>query len=284
MAVEVLYYGIGEGTWAAGKPGLLFHAVIETPPGDPLRIVSDNSWQCTVDRAHPPAQPKRWFLRALQEEFDARQHPQNWDTPEFTPDERWVAAMLLSCPPDKPPSCSSYITTDSLDQAAPAVSALRARQIPLVREVDVPVKGLADSGQVNWKRDPLDWFDFRIPDSFEIVRPAQIEVLSPGTWRLPATTERTGAWATFEFTEQVVGFPYFDIDAPAGTVVELITQEAHDPQVTAWMDNHFYAWSRFICREGVNHFEAFDYDSLRWLQLHVRGASRPVIVRHVGVQ
>ncbi len=75
VAVEVLYYGIGEGTWAAGKPGLLFHAVIETPPGDPLRIVSDSSWQCTVDRAHPPAQPKRWFLRALQEEFDARQHP-----------------------------------------------------------------------------------------------------------------------------------------------------------------------------------------------------------------
>ena len=75
MGVEVLYYGIGEGTWAAGKPGLLFHAVIETPQGDPLRIVSDGSWQCTVDRAHPPAQPKRWFLRALQEEFDARQHP-----------------------------------------------------------------------------------------------------------------------------------------------------------------------------------------------------------------
>ena len=159
-----------------------------------------------------------------------------------------------------------------------------ARQIPLVREVDVPVKGLADSGQVNWKRDPLDWFDFRIPDSFEIVRPAQIEELSPGAWRLPATTERTGALATFEFTEQVVGFPYFDIDAPAGTVVELITQEVHDPQVTAWMDNHFYSWSRFICREGVNHFEAFDYDSLRWLQLHVRGASRPVIVCHVGVR
>ena len=60
------------------KPGLLFHALVETPQGEPLRIVSDGSWQCTVDRAHRPAQPKRWFLRALQEEFDARQHPQGW--------------------------------------------------------------------------------------------------------------------------------------------------------------------------------------------------------------
>ncbi len=32
IGVEVLYYGIGEGTWAAGKPGLLFHAVVTTSP------------------------------------------------------------------------------------------------------------------------------------------------------------------------------------------------------------------------------------------------------------
>jgi alpha-L-rhamnosidase len=284
LAVEVLYYGIGEGTWAAGKPGLLLHAVIETAQGDPVRIVSDGSWQCAVDRAHRPAQPKRWFLRALQEEFDARLHPAGWDTPAFVPDERWIAPMVLSCPADKPASCSGYSTTDSLDQAAPAVSALRARQIPLVREVDVPVTRLADTGKVTWKRDPLDWFDFRVPDSFEIARPAQIDEFAPGAWKLPAADERTGILATFEFAEQIVGFPYFEINASAGTVVELVTQEAHDPQATPWMDNHFYAWSRFICREGVNRFEAFDYDSLRWLQLHVRGAVGEVVVRNVGVR
>ncbi len=284
VAVEVLYYGIGEGTWAAGKPGLLLQAMIESGPGEPLRIVSDSSWLCTIDRAHWPAQPKRWFLRALQEEFDARLHPAGWDTPEFTPDERWMPAMLLSCPPDKPPSCSGYITTDSLDQAAPDVSALRARQIPLVQEAQVPASRLADCARVTWKRDPLDWFDFRVPGSFEIARTGEIQELAPGVWQLPATDARTGIAATFEFAEQLVGFPGFEIDAPAGTVVELITQEAHDPQATAWMDNHFYAWSRFICREGINRFEAFDYDSLRWLQLHVRGAGAPVVVRDVSVR
>jgi hypothetical protein len=263
---------------------LLFHAVLTTSQNESLRVVSDDTWQCLVDRAHPPAQPKRWFLRALQEEFDARQHPYGWDTSEFTPPDDWVPAMLLACPPDKPASCSSYSTTDSLDQAAPAKSALRARQIPLVREINIPVKALADSGQVNWKRDPRDWFDFRIPGSFEIVRPVPLEVVDAGAWRLPATTDRTGIFATFEFAEQIVGFPYVEIDAPAGTVVELITQEAHDPQATPWMDNHFYAWSRFICRDGINRFEAFDYESLRWLQLHVRGAGRPVTVRNVGVR
>jgi hypothetical protein len=284
IGVEVLYYGIGEGTWAAGKPGLIFHAVVTTPDAEPTRLVSDASWQCLVDRAHPPAQPKRWFLRALQEQFDARLHPFGWDTADFQPDTAWVPAMELSCPPDKPPSCSSYSTTDSLDQAVPAASALRARQIPLVREIDVPAARLAHSGRIGWKRDPSDWFDFRMPGSFELGGPGSVDELGTGAWRLPATDDRTGMFATFEFTEQLVGFPHFEIEAPAGTIVELMTQEAHDPATTAWMDNHFFAWSRFICREGVNRFEAFDYESLRWLQLHVRGASRAVTVRNVGVR
>ena len=90
---------------------------------------------------------------------------------------------------------------------------------------------------------------------------------------------------TFEFTEQMAGFPYFVIDAPAGTIVELFPQESHDPKAgPAWLDTHFFAWSRFICREGVNRFETFDFESCRWLQLHVRNASRPVTVKEVGMR
>ena len=63
-----------------------------------------------------------------------------------------------------------------------------------------------------------------------------------------------------------------------------MTQEGHDPQKTRWLDTYHFSWSRFICREGDNEFEAFDYESLRWMQLHVRNASRPVIVRDVGVR
>ena len=58
-------------------------------------MIPGNAWSIELIR---PAQPKRWFLRALQEEFDARQHPYGWDTPEFTPHDDWVSAMLLACP------------------------------------------------------------------------------------------------------------------------------------------------------------------------------------------
>ncbi len=283
IGVEVLYYGIGEGTWPAGKPGLLFHANILLPNEEQMTVVSDESWLCTVDRAHTPAQPKRWFLRSLQEEFDARLHPYGWDLPDFTPDNRWVAAMQLDCPADKPPSCSSYQTTDSIDRVTSENGSLRVRQIPLVQEEPIPVQALRDQGRVVWKRDPADWFDFRVPGSFKITQQPVAQETTPGTWQVQLASPEEAVFLTFDLAEQVVGFPYFEITAPAGTVVELMTQEAHDPSKTAWMDNHFFAWTRFICRGGRNQFAAFDYDSVRWIQLHIRSAEGPVVIRKVGV-
>ena len=88
IGVEVLYYGFGDGTWPAGKPGMIFNLGIEHADGRRQRIVSDPSWQMTIDRAHRPGQFKRWYLRSLQEEFDARLHPFGWDTPTFSPSRR----------------------------------------------------------------------------------------------------------------------------------------------------------------------------------------------------
>jgi hypothetical protein len=285
IGVEVLFYGIGEGTWAAGKPGLLFHAVLELDDGRRLTIVSDESWRARLDRAHRPGQPKRWFLRALQEAFDARLHPYGWDTPGAVLDEAWVAAKALGCGSDQPASCSDYPGNDSVDQMDPTRCALRRRQIPAMKETMVPARGLADSGRMDWLRDPADWFEFRMPNSYRVVRQKVAQPRPEGGWNLPATTtDRQGFWATFEFPEQIVGWPCLTIEAPAGTIVEVLTQEAHAPDGPAWLDTHFFAWTRLVCREGVNRFESFDYESLRWLQLHVRNASRPVVIRDVGVR
>ncbi|HVE41789.1 MAG TPA: alpha-L-rhamnosidase N-terminal domain-containing protein [Planctomycetota bacterium] len=284
IGIEVLYYGRGDGTWVTGKPGLLFHLVCEDAGGRSERILSDERWQAFLDRAHAPGHYPRWYLRALQEEFDARLHPDGWDTPAFQPDERWLAAMLQRGRADQSSLALGY--PDALeDQMASKDTQLRARQIPLLRRVETRPKRLADSARVRWCRDPRDWFESRVPGSFEISRgPVAVEI-EPGVWELPATGEAGSAvLATFEFPEEIVGWPHFTIDAPAGTVVELMVQESHDPQQSAWLDTHFFAWSRFICRDGPQRFETFDYEALRWLQVHVRNASRPVRIREVGVQ
>ena len=220
----------------------------------------------------------------LQEEFDARLHPAGWNTPSFEPDRQWTPAMVLDCPSDKPPGCSSYAGGDLLERADPERSGLRIREIPPLLESEVPVMRLADAGRVEWLRDPADWFEFRMPDSFRAKRDPIAAAAGKTAWRLPASEPRQGQFVTFEFKEQIVGWPYFTIEAPAGTVVELMSLEAHDPAGPAWLDSQYFNWSRFICRQGVNRFEAFDYESLRWLQLHVRNPGGPVVIRDVGLR
>ncbi len=286
LGVEVLFYGTGDGTWPGGKPGLLFHLAIDLPDGERRVVASDDRWLTYLDRAHTPGKPKRWFLRALQEEFDARQHPEGWDQAGFRPDALWLPARASDTPADKPAAAGvlPFWSGDTVDRTNPARSALRLRQIPPCREVTVPATKLAESGRVEWLRPPEDWFESRIPGSFRIERAEVAKPLGEGTWELRAPSQGEGIWATFELDEQVVGWPRFTIDAPAGTIVEAMVQESHDPAKTAWLDSQFFAWSRFVCREGVNEFECFDFESLRWLQLHVRNSARPVKIGAVGVR
>ena len=75
IGVTVLFYGAGDGTWPLGKPGFLFSLEIEQADGHIDRIVSDGEWRALVCRAWRPGRAKRWYLRALQEEFDSRLYP-----------------------------------------------------------------------------------------------------------------------------------------------------------------------------------------------------------------
>jgi hypothetical protein len=283
VGIEVLYYSVGDGTWPMGSPGLIFKLDID---GDEkLAVVSDDSWKTFLDRAHRPGMYKRWFLRALQEEFDARLHPFGWDTPQFTPDERWLAARVL---PGRADRSSLLAGGPEYVLGVARVGqefVLREREIPFLYETLVPARRRVEVGGVTWKRDPLDWFESRVPDSFE-VSPAEdgpSDRLKPLSLP-PSVDPKQAYFATYEWEEQVVGWPYVVIDAPQGTIVELMVQEAHDPSKTHWLDSQYFAWSRFICREGENHIEPFDFESLRWLQVHVRGATRPVTIKEVGVR
>lgn len=284
IGVEVCYFGQGDGTWAMGAPGFIFRLEI-----DGQLIVSDASWKTCIDRAHRPGMYKRWFLRALQEEFDARLHPFGWDTPEFQPGPEWLPAMELRGSASTPAIFAGgpeyVLGADDATQFVGAAGQLgcgerpemRAREIPLMHETIVAALPLADCGRVTWHRDPNDWFESRVPGSFSITRDAGVD------GAVPAANE--GFFFSFGMPGQVVGFPRFTIDAAEGTIVEMMVRESHDVATgPLWMENYIFHWTRFICREGANEFESFDYESVMWIQLHVRNAKRPVTIRDVGVR
>lgn len=271
IGVEVLFYSHGEGTWPFGKPGLLAKLEI-----DGKSVITDSHWNCLVDRAHRPGQYRRWFLRALQEDFDSRLHPFGWDQVGFD-DRQWLPAQEFNNPANRSAYASGYADYANENwYVHPEESTLTERSIPLLHETEVSAE-LTHAHRLNWRRDPQDWFELRTPGCFEI-QPTSV------TDKVQTQASDQGFALIYRLPEGMVGWPYFVIEAPAGTVVELMPQETHDPAKTAWLDTHYYAWSRFVCREGVHRYETFDFEALRWLQLHIHGNSREVKVHEVGVR
>jgi hypothetical protein len=283
LGAQVLFYGQGDGTWPIGKCGFIFWLEIETARNKKLTVVSDETWQAFLARAWKPGHYKRWYLRSLQEEFDARLYPYGWTTPNFTPDQDWLPAMPLECPADKPAICATYQEYMLGVRGNPTLSQLRARSIALMRETLVPVARLAESCWIEWVRSPEEYFESLPPQSFRADRQPSAREATAGSWDVELDGGR-GAALTFEFTEQMVGWPFFTIEAPAGTTIELMVQEAHQVGGPALLNTHFYSWTRFICREGINRFETFDFESCRWLQLHIHGAPGKVTVSGVGMR
>ena len=283
LGAQVLFFGQGDGTVPIGKCGFIFRLEIEFAGGEKQTILSDQGWQAFLARAWKPGHYKRWWVRCLQEEFDARLYPYGWSSSDFITTRDWLAAMPLDCPADKPASCGSYTEYEYDFRGNAKVSQLRARAVPFLNETPVPIAGLAESFWIDWDRTPEEYFECLPPNSFRADRLSVAKETASGSWEVELDGKR-GAALTFEFTDQMVGWPYFSIDAPAGTTIELMVQEAHQVGGPALLNSHFHSWTRFICREGVNHFETFDFESCRWMQLHLHGAAGKVTISGVGMR
>ncbi|MDD6209696.1 MAG: alpha-L-rhamnosidase, partial [Bacteroidales bacterium] len=278
IACEVLFYGTGDGTHPMGKPGFLFNADL-----DDFSIISDNTWKCHLARSWKPGQYKRWFLRALQEDFDARLYPYGWNDTLFQENNSWLAAQKISDRADKPSICTSYTEYQWDISSDTTISQIRKRSVPAMREYCIPAYRLRDKYRIDWLRSPEEYFDMLTPHSFRLSEKPLLLKQDSNTYTVEPCGDK-GAVLTFEFKEQGVGWPYFTIDAPEGTIVEMLVHEGHNPENRTIINSHFNSWSRFTCKEGENVFEPFDFESFRWLQLHIRNFDRAVKIKNIGMR
>lgn len=254
LAVEVLFLGAGEGTYVAGRPGLLARLHIELADGTSSILGTDDRWQARVDRSRPPGAPRRSYLRGWQETTDLRRLDRTWSTHPGPLD--WAPAVELDVPADRPAihGHSADITGDvHLTQPGRLIE----RPVPPLREDDVIPAEQVDSGAVDWAADPDDWFDFRAP-------------APPALQSGAATADGRGMYATYRLDRQRVGWPRIDLRGPAGTVVEVITAEGHDPARTRWLDSGPFSWSRVVLDGHPTCYEPFEFECAQWIQVHVR--------------
>jgi hypothetical protein len=283
LGATVLYYGFGDGTWPTGKPGFIFKLDLVYQDGTREEIVSDSSWQVQLAESWPAGQYKRWYLRALQEVFDARKYPFGWNAPGFVPDGSWLPAKELEGSAAQ--TAISAGGRDYLnDASADAPTQLRRRAIPMLKEWVVAAKQFHEAHWLQWVQPVKAYFDLLVEGAYQPVEgpePAMVNdwltVEHPGSNR--------GLVLTFSMEEQLVGWPVLEVEAPEGTHLELMVQEGHVPfpQGPALMNNHFHSWTRFITREGHNTLTCFDFESVKWLQLHIHGVQGNVRVKMPAV-
>lgn len=275
IACQVLFYGAGDGTAPIGKAGLLCKLKIGND-----YLVSDSTWQSCLPKSWPAGQYKRFFLRSLQEEFDARFFPYGWNTENYAATTDWLSSHESESSPAKP-SISTDIP-DYLWQAYGSGS-IRERSIPMMVENDIPVKQLTESAWITWKRPAEEYFDVMTKNAYSAEHADIAHPDGSGSWTVPSNGEKAAA-LTFEFQQQCVGWPHFTIEAPAGTIVEMLVHEAHQQGKDILINTHFQSWTRFVCKAGVNTFEPFDFESLRWVQLHIRNYSGNIKISNVGIR
>ena len=167
LGATVLYYGMGDGTWPVGKPGFIFKLDLEYRSGKKEAILSDGTWQCLLARSWQPGHYKRWYLRALQEEFDATKYPHGWSGASFKTGADWLPAQEL-----RGAAHRTALSTNSSDylynsSAGATTTQLRKRSIPLILEKDINEVELVTSHIVHWIRPIREYFEMIPPNAYQ---------------------------------------------------------------------------------------------------------------------
>ncbi len=285
IAAVACFFGGGDGTYVPGTPlgdeacaGFLFQAEIGTPSGT-LKLHSDDSWRTQRARCWPAGGYQRWYLKALQERFDARSYPQGWNEPAFDA-SRWRRAKVLGIEPGRP-----------VLQGVPSAMwrddwRLTARSVPMMSERPVRPERISNAGWVDWKVPPVEYFDCFPTEAFteQADSSAIVERKADVVPLKLAPPGKRSAVVTFDFGREVCGFPFVRFRAPVGTAVEMLFVEAQPPGALLLRTAPQYGqWIRVIARDGETRYEAFEWDALRYLQLAVRGSDEAVEILDCGV-
>jgi alpha-L-rhamnosidase len=277
VAIYVKYYGIPQSFWmpavpnnTLGKTGIL---VFEANLGKAGWLVSDSTWRaCKAgawtddvrdDLDHGTGVPV--------EVFDARRFPHGWQQAGFD-DQSWGAAQVVPAmhvggfartqPPTDPygPLYARPI--------APLGGAVKTPAVLQVETLEGQVE-LAIGSPVGRVQAALG-LPVSVTTQAEHL-PLTLDVPAGGMVRL-----------SFDMGQIVSGFVEFELEAPAGMVLDLSYTE--EPlKLPASMDK-MYAGTRYIARGEHDRFQVFDSNGFRYVYILVHGAPGSVTLEHLAVQ
>jgi len=288
--VDTAWYERARSYWQGSfGDGALWCRLIMDSALQPRQVLeSDTTWRCLRCAAWRQNTPRKGWGLGFIEEFDAQRFPADWLEADFD-DSHWRFSQLL---------CSGGDPTDEekgFQKIAP-FPLLQAREIPpLLEQPVLPIRVLRLYAVEPDLQLPIDR---RIFD--EVLKPLpEGRVLQAANLLCDddsitevRTTPDHDVCLLLAFEKIQSGFPYLEIDANGGEVVDLAVAETIPGEYGSGLpDNprlvcashldgaHLF---RYTAMKGLQRFQAFESTAIRYMQVVVRNAAKGIRIRKLG--
>ena len=277
VAVRVRYRGEDFLTYTKGKPGLLF-ALMQN---DQTQLASDPTWRCRLSKSYRNG---RMPLVSRQLDFtlayDAREEDR-WHRTSYN-DAGWQNATPLAGPTDgyweslKPRPLPSLSVEEPLPAALIASGFLTRHKEHKTVAQTMMADGLSTyplAAHLAYQGEVIDKRQFALPASTG--KPLVID--PPGKGR--------GIYLIFDLGAELGGLFDLDIDAPAGTILDIAHGEhLDDLRVRSAIAERNFA-DRYVCRSGRQQWlQPYRKLGCRYLQLHIPKLTKPIKIYHLTLR
>jgi alpha-L-rhamnosidase len=266
LAVLVTYYGKPMSFWQPAPAGANTDAalVFEAQIGDEA-LISDDSWRVERSAAWSLMVGSAGGEGVPVEIMDARHFPAQWRDSDFD-DSNWRQAQSL-------PAIHPASFGETRPPTYPFGRLLPRRISPLIGDRVAPVRVLDSS-----TRNAPDWTsDHPVP---RVTQALLEDAISTQALELPVTFEITEGQAyhfSVDFGRIVAGFVELDLEAPAGTVIEMHYREKAFRPELAWKGEDPETGARYVAAGKGDRFSGLELNGLRYLHLVIH-ADQPVSV------
>jgi alpha-L-rhamnosidase len=277
LAVYVKYYGREKAFWMPATPNRTLGRrgvfVFEGNLGTSGWLVSDETWKGHKASAWSTNTEDERDLAAEGvpiEIFDARLFPFQWGEADFD-DSGWGNARII--PAMYGGTYRSQPPTNPYGPLYPRSVAPLQEEIKLPNIVEMEMLAELPARKTG---DPIQSVDnaFALPrlgEKMTINLPASLDLPGQG-----------GGWIKIDMGGIVSGFVQFEVQAAAGTILDLSYME--EPIRLGSQFGRMRAGTRYIARSEHDRFELFDTIGFRYAYIFIHGNPGQVTLSHFGVR
>jgi hypothetical protein len=256
------------------RGGFIFQGQINLR-GQTVCLNTGQSWKCLIPETWDRKSPRQSYELHFVEIADFRKDPEGWTTEHFD-DSQWQRPLDVEV---------SKGTRFDFEQMFP-------RDLGRIDETFQPVASIVRAAEVQRQSGseiPAIQVQAEQFQPVQTVRMTNLSSLATGDphAEIQAPEQGRDAALVFDMGGIVLGCPYFEIEGEGGSVVDVsISEYLEDGRVLASRKilpkESTYLTDRITLRGGKTTWQRNDYNGYRYIQLTVRNALKPIVIRKIG--